>query len=313
MSIIIKTHFGGDIRRITFPTKGTYSELITTLEKLYGEPGELVYQVRYSDDEGDLITVTNDLELTDAIVFTGSNILRLFIEKVKPSSFNFLNSWILLLSQTKQQIQEVLPTTKSQDVLEEFDILQKKIETCKIVKETIQSPVEPNNDNLLDSFVVLPAVAESKAVLYKEEFEATPTGPVTVKDIISLLSQDIAKDMISLSSRVAELISTQEEQLSSLKEELLCAADLANKTLEDVNSLSNTSAGLVGDDVASILKLVSTNSDSIISVLKGVYLDREHLAQLSSAISSECSSLSKATSNQCLSDAESIRAAIMNL
>lgn len=311
MSIIIKTHFNGDIRRITFPSNGTYAELISTLEKLYGEPGELVYQVRYSDDEGDLITVTSDLELTDAVAFTGPNILRLFIEKVKPSSFNFLNSWILLLSQTKQQIQEVLPSSNTQNVLQEFDNLQKKIETCKIVQETIQAPVAESN--LLDSFVVLPTVAEAKAVLYKEEFEATPTGPVTVKDIISLLSQDIAKDMVNLSSRVAELISSQEEKLSSLKEELLCAAELANKTLADVHTLSNASAGLVGDDVASILKLVSTDSDSIISVLKGVHLDREHLAQLSSNISSECSNLSKATSNQCLSDAESIRAAIMNL
>eukprot|EP01094_Clydonella_sp_ATCC50884_P009380 TRINITY_DN1890_c0_g1_i2.p1 TRINITY_DN1890_c0_g1~~TRINITY_DN1890_c0_g1_i2.p1 ORF type:complete len:301 (+),score=106.73 TRINITY_DN1890_c0_g1_i2:163-1065(+) len=65
-NIVIKTRFGDDIRRFSIPTRTrSFRALVQTLTTIYEEIPENCF-VKYKDDEGDLITVTSDAELTEA-------------------------------------------------------------------------------------------------------------------------------------------------------------------------------------------------------------------------------------------------------
>lgn len=73
----VKSNFDGDIRRFVLPAEPTYSALFAHLSTAYGFAD---FQIKYKDDEGDLITMTNDPELNEAIITaTENDILRLSI------------------------------------------------------------------------------------------------------------------------------------------------------------------------------------------------------------------------------------------
>lgn len=73
----VKSNFAGDIRRFVLPSTPEYSQLLAHLSTAYGISD---FQVKYKDDEGDLVTMTTDAELTEAIATAVVNdLLRLDI------------------------------------------------------------------------------------------------------------------------------------------------------------------------------------------------------------------------------------------
>jgi len=73
-AIIVKVSYNGEIRKISFEGK-TFAALYETISVLVGEPA---IAVKYTDEEGDLITLSSDLELKAAL--NGRAQLNLYIE-----------------------------------------------------------------------------------------------------------------------------------------------------------------------------------------------------------------------------------------
>jgi len=65
-SIILKTSYVNDIRRFRIDDKSTFNfrQLYNLLQKLYDYSRE--FTIKYQDDEGDMITIGNDLDLVEA-------------------------------------------------------------------------------------------------------------------------------------------------------------------------------------------------------------------------------------------------------
>lgn len=79
MSIILKVKLGDEIRRISLERAPSFDELRKIVAQLFGPSN---YAIKYEDDEKDLVTITSDIELKEAITITAapsSNILRLFL------------------------------------------------------------------------------------------------------------------------------------------------------------------------------------------------------------------------------------------
>jgi len=76
----IKVSFGEEIRRMAFAGK-SFNNLATELKKLFGLKEDCHLIVKYTDDDQDLITMSSDEELQNAISFASKGILRLQISK----------------------------------------------------------------------------------------------------------------------------------------------------------------------------------------------------------------------------------------
>jgi hypothetical protein len=65
-SIILKTSYVNDIRRFRIDDKSAFNfrKLYNLLQKLYDYSGD--FTIKYQDDEGDMITIGNDLDLVEA-------------------------------------------------------------------------------------------------------------------------------------------------------------------------------------------------------------------------------------------------------
>lgn len=81
--LIIKIKTKDEIRRISLEQPPKFAELIKILHQMFS--GSSCFTIKYLDDENDLVTVTNDRELEEAIhcvaMLRQPPILRLFLEK----------------------------------------------------------------------------------------------------------------------------------------------------------------------------------------------------------------------------------------
>lgn len=77
MSIVVKISFNDDIRRISLDHIPNFEELKNLVRQLFGVNEVLL---KYEDDEKDVVTVTSDLELKEAVKLSlrDSKVLRLF-------------------------------------------------------------------------------------------------------------------------------------------------------------------------------------------------------------------------------------------
>jgi len=64
-TFVVKSTFNGDMRRFSCAEASTYKQLVETLSGMYGVTGQVT--LKYTDDENDLITMSSDAELKEAI------------------------------------------------------------------------------------------------------------------------------------------------------------------------------------------------------------------------------------------------------
>jgi len=75
-SYSIKLFYGDNIRRFSL-TSGKFSELVNLTRQILGLDAEENIEFKYTDNEGDVITVTTDFELAEAFTLYTPNPLRL--------------------------------------------------------------------------------------------------------------------------------------------------------------------------------------------------------------------------------------------
>lgn len=88
--MILKITYGSDIRRLTLKAEPSFAELQTCIKNLYAVDVPDVFAIKYLDDEGDKISLTNQQELVEAWEFARNHgsLLRLTIvvpEQAKPT------------------------------------------------------------------------------------------------------------------------------------------------------------------------------------------------------------------------------------
>merc|ERR1719238_17473 len=296
MTTTIKTNFASDLRRFAFPTTGTFQELQNVLSTLYGPLSKKqVFNLQYRDDEGDFITVTNDIELLESFKFGLSGQPLRFtvsvVNKKKSLPVDLFNSWVMLLTEAKEQLTSQKETqeknvTEIEQAIKEFHDIEEKIVLSK---------------------KMLPDIEEPAAIV------------VPIRDLVQVLSKEIAESMVELSSRIARLVTvdeSSEEDTTHIKKVILQAENLAKESQKICNSLSDEAIQQVKTISSSTLQQVALDSNSIRSLLEIFYKSSEQpdlLLALSNDTLTECNSLSASTTEQCLSDAESIAEIIRSL
>jgi len=102
MFLTIKLQYGTDIRRVTLDELNSYlsvSDLFLRIKSMYAElaevPSEKLF-VKYQDEDGDSIRITNDLEFTEAVSSTkevnGAKLLRLTITCLQSPTLSHNNN-----------------------------------------------------------------------------------------------------------------------------------------------------------------------------------------------------------------------------
>jgi len=87
MVLVLKIKFGEDTRRLTVESAPSYDQLIVLLKQLFPNLRDAQnVAVKYQDEDGDLITITTDLELKESVNVSsvtqsslGAPVLRLFL------------------------------------------------------------------------------------------------------------------------------------------------------------------------------------------------------------------------------------------
>jgi len=85
MVLVLKIKFGEDTRRLTVESAPTFAQLVVLVKQLFPNLHE-PFQVKYEDEDRDLITITTDLELKECVNVSsvtqsslGAPVLRLFL------------------------------------------------------------------------------------------------------------------------------------------------------------------------------------------------------------------------------------------
>jgi len=79
MPLKIKLSVGNEIRRFTLPDDCSYDVLRTTLCSLFGNTLPSEFVITYKDEEGDLVSITSDIEFHAAKILAADPLLRLSI------------------------------------------------------------------------------------------------------------------------------------------------------------------------------------------------------------------------------------------
>jgi len=82
-NITLKASFQADVRRVSVPIVSTYEQIKQTLTTLFELPQ--TFSIKYQDEDGDFITITSDLELTEAINLSKNkqpSMLRIFVDMI---------------------------------------------------------------------------------------------------------------------------------------------------------------------------------------------------------------------------------------
>ena len=306
-SITLKTSLNSDIRRFTFSPDSSFQDLQQLLSKLYGKLEEgYFYKVKYQDDEGDYISITNDLELAEAFHFNTKLPLRFYLsvdEKTASIPVELFKSWVMLFSEAKNQLTQAKENKK---ILQEPEI---KEEFNEVIDEfhVIEEKIALTSNAILDDTDAECKVSEKRISL-----------GLPVRELVQILSKEIAASMVELSSRIVDLIKVDEnsENVEHVKNVLLQAEILACESLKICNSLSDEALQQVKSDSASILEKVSSDSQFIISLLENFYKSDEQpniLRSLSEQVLDSCGTLSSSTKDQCISDSDSIAQLIRDL
>jgi len=338
--VTIKCQLDDDLRRFSLSPTCTFEDLCKQLTSLYHIDESFL--LKYSDDEGDLISVTTTEELIEAFRLSKDlrpPILRLHVYRTnKPSERKPTKEekpeWDAPKKQQKTPAEVVMPTLKKDETP------QPSTQKTEQIEESNEYPPLPISE--WDAPAKKPVLLVNVKVpqsLNAEEKIIPITISAQIQQQCTATSVDVAKysqetlqvalpfagSYSHLSSNIAaqckELANTTAEmskRLASLQaEETLRTgtvskeiSDLSHATLRDCQKLSEATAALCQSLSASTLEDCKSFSAGSNARLVDT---TSHLANLSEDIKGKCDQLSAETSARSVQTCTDIRKMIMNM
>jgi len=301
MSVVVKAIFNGNVSRFRLSSSSTFEEFVCNICCVFKRHDSL--EVSYIDDEGDTVYISTDTELSEAIR-QYPVLLRVQVHEPRIHQEDPLfNSWVIV----QQQNSSVLQT--------KIENLSSKIKTCEVLTKVAQQTPAPEN------YTITVATSTDDGSSPKE----TKQIKQNIREMVQQLAHEIAQEMVEVSAQVAASVSSDQTRSvicdfyqTSAKVTEIIAECLARSqaTLAEVTTLACNAVALVEADSASILQDVHLHSNCIRNILTQLAQSEkqtEKLSQLSADVSANGLAVSKQTAQQCVSDAEDIRALVMSV
>lgn len=124
-SVKVKISHKSDIRRFTIQSNISYSELHRVISRIYPKlPWGWV--MKYYDDEGDLISITNQQEITEAMEISKDNdLLRLVIDSFAQPKCTDYSTFVISGSEDMQEIGSPISDTQEIAPSDYFEVTEK--------------------------------------------------------------------------------------------------------------------------------------------------------------------------------------------
>lgn len=169
---VIKAKFGNEIRRISFEHQPSFSQLRLNLKQIFSLDDIVI---RYEDDEHDLITVSSDVELSEAFSLavqkSGNKNLRVILEKPDQKSKSEFPSFKPFFPEITQIFSDVSKGKLNEETFRKMNPFSQnsKAETKnEAPKEKLeaQKPVEESEDELIKEETPKEAPLEEREYLH---------------------------------------------------------------------------------------------------------------------------------------------------
>jgi len=282
MSVIIKVKDRDDIRRLCIPRSTDFEHLKSVFAQLFGLD---VFVIKYVDDENDLITLSCDEEVQEALRLTKENaILRMYISRLDGAALNVSSFSNLSASSSS------IPTTTERKAVTTITEKPSEVIISTTVTATEKIPVSAYTNDLAQKLAQ-----------------------------IKFATENVASSSVSLSNQIASDVSKLSEQTAAkaasiTTEVIKKSEDLANKTSSKASELSKniaTSTAKISTQVAAVSEQLSNKSVGLGEQIRKETMERSLL--LSEQTSENLNRISDSTVGMVDDASERIRALIMNI
>merc|ERR1712137_217680 len=158
--------------------------------------------------------------------------VRLILSAVDSSTevpVDLLKSWVKVVDEVKEQLSSSLES-ELDGAIQEFYEIKEKVEKVSQLVENVDT----------QQHIIVPTTSEEEPV------DATPSENVVtitpIRELVKILSADLAKDMIDLSSKMRDMVLSskmEDSELSAIKKSMEQAELLASQSLSACRALSD--------------------------------------------------------------------------
>lgn len=247
---IIKVSLGNDIRRIAVEKLMSYSTLVQLIRNMFAS--ELLdsnFVLRYTDDEGDDVLVSTDVELQEAYRLTeysSVQVLRLFLEIVnKEKDVPELDFSFVQLPNEEIQVESEQAEPSEDNVSEPVKIEEPHVEENPASQETESSTDDTENDlNILETIEKQLQMAYEAVSKFVDSLElsskfssAVETAQERLRHASEKVDAVIIKPLTEVTKKKAEQfaeeVSKLQAEISRLKEQLRAELSKASESISN--------------------------------------------------------------------------------
>eukprot|EP01103_Thecamoeba_quadrilineata_P019186 TRINITY_DN7665_c0_g1_i1.p1 TRINITY_DN7665_c0_g1~~TRINITY_DN7665_c0_g1_i1.p1 ORF type:complete len:287 (-),score=55.44 TRINITY_DN7665_c0_g1_i1:87-947(-) len=284
-TLVIKLQYENDLRRFTIHYNASFSYLQAIILSLF--PSLTDFSLTYRDNDNDVISITNDKDLIEAIRLSSNNILRLFMKSAPLLD----SSWCVLSDPNSQPSHSINPPRASDP---------KKIE--EILSRNQKSSAE-----------IKPVSSQDQRIYVKSSPAPTPKN----SEICKLISQETRQSCLQISDET--MASTKQlfqnsvegcNYYSALTRDMCNfeSAEIMKTTKGIPSSIVNMSNDLSKQTLSNCH--VASNQTLASCRIEPSSLEEKMMME---TMKQTCSDLSDQTSRECRDISASIAAQIMSL
>jgi len=231
--LVIKAYLGEEIRRLTLEKDpANFRELVSIIKRLFRNFHRHSFQIKYTDEEQEMITLSQDLELVEALRVVSINperILRLYLKEIpKP-----VNKEIELASKTNELIRQasefvdgLVRDFEKIEIVEQIHHFFEKLFESKQApppqNSVLQPPqVEEDIPELVDSTAPPPSVEASEPEVEEKTVMEPPKEEKNQEILPPVQEVVVEKVRLDTSVEIPNLIPDQPVKYSKEVEQLV--------------------------------------------------------------------------------------------
>jgi len=312
MQIIVKTKFEEDLRRFNVKTEITLKDICATTCELYRL---LNVRLKYKDEEGDLITITTNNELREAInlaLQSKPQILRLEVESCE---VEMNDSWIVL---PNENVPSEFPPIFGFQLPLFDDYLEEAFQNLSIDRQLSEEQIEPEvpkqTMNEKNNQEEIQPEEEVKTSVVLEDL--TPQTRRRIKEICADLAVETRNSCVNLSNETLNDVKSYwnttaiSSTISSSEIRQQCLAE----SEQTMNSTKDIPFLIVESSTAISTETLNSCAEASAGVMKACLLNSfTDLGNTNQTLWTTCNQLSNQTSRDCQDLASKLVAEILAL